>query len=982
MSTRITYAVTPEKTSILKIQKDETVGDILKRIQEKQKDGNLKYMFLEGCLINDNDILWNYHDPSQIYIVTRTSTLPKEFETFFTDETASDTKPKKSKVIDDSDVIPFDIPTPEVVKPSNKAKKFRVYTTLTLDSMIKGSLVDGIEETTNAENAKNIVLEFIKNEPKFNDFIENKDDLEVSLFLPGGVHFRSGTFEDWLDTCDCSRYMLYAVVTRKLGDLANQTFKQLCDCSSREMKLLLSPLCNSTKEGYTQIAALLGFFYYGGTLESTQHILRCLATITGFAPMINSLYTIMVKKKINGTLITSITAALQTFISQKVIGSNMKSAFSYTISFMSYISNFKFVNLPVPNLYEYEYKNEEDKALDVIQTYLKNRGHLHYTILWDKDLLVEKEKAFKVSKQPNPIPIEELNESLTLETSLKPVSPMTIPYLHTVSFVRTEKDKADSTTKVGLFIRKIPGRERIVEFINPEKGGDAQEIDYDDLAREIGDRSIDENIKSKGDTSLQQIIFVCLDTSTSMRNQLDGRPRRRGTKEPSRMALSVKLLELLMKRIYDFKIPTARGLIVFGEKLEIKSQLSVAEKDFIESVKGISPYGDSPIWDALNLAADEIIKYNPSVDGEKKHPKAQGRIILISDAEPTKSEAATKYSISQKLVDNNIILDVIMISTDVVYLDAVIASIITGGLSFQPKSEKEGIDIFENEGFLDVNSRIGFYATKDKVDENLFAKIEEDKRKTFKKEYIQHMYTDLKSIKNKYIKTAEIKAELSSAEYTLCYRKDERHQPSSICDRHILQQLRYIRDHPNEDIVVFTFHTNLEKWRVYIKGPDGTPYKNAWWHLYVKFPKNYPNSPPKFRFISIPYHPNVSSAGKVLCSQISDGYKPHMKIANMLVNIQNLFKTPDENYCLRKSLLDEKNSPDTAGDFTRKASNNTKAYGREDYHDFIEGIKVNDKVPGNYIIEDEDEHNDLFVTNHGDITGPQKLIGDDDDLLD
>lgn len=50
---------------------------------------------------------------------------------------------------------------------------------------------------------------------------------------------------------------------------------------------------------------------------------------------------------------------------------------------------------------------------------------------------------------------------------------------------------------------------------------------------------------------------------------------------------------------------------------------------------------------------------------------------------------------------------------------------------------------------------------------------------------------------------------------------------------------------------------DLTKWHVNIRGPEGSPYKGAVFHLYLEFPKDYPINPPKIRAATYFNHKNV-----------------------------------------------------------------------------------------------------------------------------
>lgn len=53
-----------------------------------------------------------------------------------------------------------------------------------------------------------------------------------------------------------------------------------------------------------------------------------------------------------------------------------------------------------------------------------------------------------------------------------------------------------------------------------------------------------------------------------------------------------------------------------------------------------------------------------------------------------------------------------------------------------------------------------------------------------------------------------------------------------------------------------------------IAGPPDTPYEGARFQLEIKIPETYPFNPPKVRFITRIWHPNVSSVTGAICLDI------------------------------------------------------------------------------------------------------------------
>jgi len=56
---------------------------------------------------------------------------------------------------------------------------------------------------------------------------------------------------------------------------------------------------------------------------------------------------------------------------------------------------------------------------------------------------------------------------------------------------------------------------------------------------------------------------------------------------------------------------------------------------------------------------------------------------------------------------------------------------------------------------------------------------------------------------------------------------------------------------------------DLFNWHLVIVGPEGSPYEGGFFQATLQFPRSYPNDPPKMKFVSNMFHPNISPDGDV-----------------------------------------------------------------------------------------------------------------------
>jgi len=86
---------------------------------------------------------------------------------------------------------------------------------------------------------------------------------------------------------------------------------------------------------------------------------------------------------------------------------------------------------------------------------------------------------------------------------------------------------------------------------------------------------------------------------------------------------------------------------------------------------------------------------------------------------------------------------------------------------------------------------------------------------------------------------------------------------------------------------------NLNLWEAFIKGADDTPYEGGLFKLSMEFPDRYPFEPPKIKFITKIYHPNINEAGDISLELLSPGYwSPALSISKTLLTLSSFMSSP------------------------------------------------------------------------------------------
>eukprot|EP00899_Mesostigma_viride_P005292 jgi/Mesvir1/14764/Mv05405-RA.1 len=121
---------------------------------------------------------------------------------------------------------------------------------------------------------------------------------------------------------------------------------------------------------------------------------------------------------------------------------------------------------------------------------------------------------------------------------------------------------------------------------------------------------------------------------------------------------------------------------------------------------------------------------------------------------------------------------------------------------------------------------------------------------------------------------------------------------NAMAQGRMLREIRMLQSNPPPGVCAWPVDgTSLNHLEAQIQGPAGTVYEKGTFKLDIQIPERYPLEPPKVRFLTPLYHPNVDNGGRICLDTLNmppkGAWKPSINLSTLLATLGLLLAEPN-----------------------------------------------------------------------------------------
>ena len=704
--------------------------------------------------------------------------------------------------------------------------------------------------------------------------MRNVSGYSLCLFLPGGM--------PWLATAGEDTYLgewkkfrpiklkIYAVFVRLTPEVMGRDLPEVYGIHDDDVNAAINAIGDQSDAASRALALLMMYCRMGGT--ESQKLLYALERVTGFAPLIVSFDRLIKGLNMRVFDLAIIVASLVPLFRGLMNG---QMACEHAIELCGYLVGlFKDEDKVEVSLYEARVDDAEDDMHRFIRAVHPEETDI---VLWNGDFGDGESRVII----PRRISLDELHTSYKSSLSHVLENERSTEGVYVPAFFR-------SSERICLYLARTSPNAILcfdpecsdLQILNlPEQSpGHSRE----DLVRDVGDL---------GKELIEQDIILCVDCSKSMSMGLNGKLAKNGIR--TRREVASQLMERFFLKSRDFHVRQFVRVITFEKECKRVDNLTrfSTPEELHEAMSRIELEFGTKLYDAVMLATQTLAEEG----GSKK------RIIVFSDG-VDEGSTITQDELFAAVTATNVVVDVICLTTVQSDLDYGLLSLVraTGGVFFTPEKGwddeqviREGVSFVEQEAFINLMKRKIHKETR----ADLQREFNRAARVAGNPEQVSIAVADLerewRKCHNLEVEEVEIIERFGDKPIASAQRL--KREDRTIRATRMLRDAEEISQYPGDDIKV-VFCRQRENpcvfAKFYFKLSEG-PYGNRWWCLVAKCSPQYPTEPPVFRFgPKIPFHPNVSVDGLVVCRSVTTEYNPVKSLLAQARDVMGLLIRP------------------------------------------------------------------------------------------
>ncbi|KAI4727940.1 hypothetical protein E4T49_04269 [Aureobasidium sp. EXF-10728] len=350
--------------------------------------------------------------------------------------------------------------------------------------------------------------------------------------------------------------------------------------------------------------------------------------------------------------------------------------------------------------------------------------------------------------------------------------------------------------------------------------------------------------------------------------------REKDQRRLSRLEVLKQMFEAMINRMIAYSYKTHIGLITFDSTAKVSQSITHVIENFRRSVENMKAEGDTALWDGLKLAQTQIMKY------AEKYPQAQRRIICLSDGNDTNSVAGPA-DLCWQLRQNKIAVDSVCIGSDH-NKDLKALSIMLKSYCFYPRDLTTALAICEMEPVLSQTER----PPQDLTDAGL------QRRSALNNFFTMRARAEFTVVTQDVYPQRKEHPRLSDTFIELANRvrpnaSNNFAMPTLRASR-LLFEMGDMAASPHPKYDCYVSEADMFFWKVIIEGPPETPYEGCSFLLYLEMPDNFPAFPPKGRFVTPLFHPNINRHGRICHSIFDRDWTTDTTLKNVLDTVYGL----------------------------------------------------------------------------------------------